>query len=112
MHTASHNPSFNFDSWAILARENPQLFEIKRKYIIEQAISQASPRRQKRLRCLQWQLDQIRNTSPTPLAASLRMQQMLWEKLAGDTGLLACLQGSATRPNPRRHTATILPFSG
>ena len=112
MHTASRNPSFNFDSWAILARENPQLFEIKRKRIIEQAISQASPRRQKRLRCLQWQLDQIRNTSGTPLAASLRMQQMLWEKLAGDAGLLACLQGSATQPNPRRHTATILPFRG
>jgi hypothetical protein len=112
MHTASRNLSFNFDSWAILARENPQLFEIKRKIIIEQAISQASPRKQKRLRCLQWKLDQIRNTSSTPLAASLRMQQMLWEKLVGDDGLLACLQGSAIQPNLRRHTATILPFRG
>ena len=110
MHTGRRNPSFNFDSWAILARENPQLFEIKRKNIIEKAISRASPQRQKRLRCLQWQLDQIRNTSRTPLAASLRMQRMLWEKLAGDAGLLACLQGLAAEPNPCRHTATILPF--
>jgi hypothetical protein len=110
MNKASLNPPFDFDSWATLARENPQLFEIKRKNIIEQAISQASPQRQQRLRCLQWRLDQIRSTSGTPLAACLRMQEMLWEKLAGDAGLLAGLQGLARMPNPCRHTAKILPF--
>jgi hypothetical protein len=112
MGTVSRNPSFDFDSWAALAKKNPQAFEIKRKSTIDRAISQASPQRQQRLRCLQWQLDQIRNTARTPLAASLRMQRMLWEKLAGDTGLLACLQGSAGPANPRRHTASILPFRG
>ena len=112
MSTASGNPCFDFDSWAALARENPQAFEIKRRYIIEQVISQASPGRQQRLRCLQWQLDQIRNTSRTPLAACLRMQRMLWEKLAGDAGLLACLQGAACQPGSRRHTAKILSFRG
>jgi hypothetical protein len=110
MNIASSNPSFDFDSWAALAKTNPQAFEIKRKKAIEQAILQASPQRQPRLRCLQWQLDQIRNTSRTPLAASIRMQRMLWEKLAGDAGLLACLQGLAGPGNPRRHTATILHF--
>jgi Protein of unknown function (DUF3135) len=112
MHTASNNSCLDFDGWASLAREDPQLFEIRRKFIIEQAISQASPRRQKRLRCLQWQLDQIRITSPTPLSACLRMQHMLWEKLAGEAGLLACLQGKESPPKPGRHTATILPFKG
>jgi hypothetical protein len=110
MNTVSSTPSFDFDSWAALARKNPQAFEIKRKRTIEQAILQASPQRQPRLRCLQWQLDQIRNTARTPLAASLRMQRMLWEKLAGDAGLLACLQGLSGSASPRRHTATILPF--
>jgi hypothetical protein len=110
MNIASSNPSFDFDSWAALAKTNPQAFEIKRKKTIEQAILQASPQRQPRLRCLQWQLDQIRNTSRTPLAASIRMQRMLWEKLAGDAGLLACLQGLTGPVNPRRHTATILHF--
>jgi len=112
MHPNCHSPSFDFDSWAALARNNPQLFEIHRKSIIDRAISQASPRRQKRLRCLQWQLDQIRNTSRTPLAACLRMQHMLWEKLASDDGLLAALQGTASVPRPRRQNATILPFRG
>lgn len=112
MQTASRTPHFDFDSWASLARNNPQLFEKRRKLIIEQAISQASPRRQERLRCLQWQLDQIRYTSRTPLAACLRMQQMLWEKLAGDAGLLACLQGTSSQMRPRPTNATILPFRG
>jgi len=112
MHTTRHNPPHDFDTWATLARKDPQLFEVNRKIIIEQAISQASPRRQARLRCLQWQLDQIRSTSHTPLAACMRMQRMLWEKLAGDAGLLACLQGSATPQNTHRHSATILPFRG
>jgi len=112
MSTTSRNPSFDFDSWAALARENPQAFEKSRKEIIEQAISQASPRRQQRLRCLQWQLDQIRNTSRTPLAACLCMQRMLWEKLAGDAGLLACLQGTPRPLDARRRTAKILPFRG
>jgi len=110
MYTTRRHPPLDFDSWAKLARENPQLFEIKRKIIIEQVISQAPPRRQARLRRLQWQLDQIRNTSRTPLAACLRMQRMLWEKLAGDAGLLACLQGTATPRNIQRQSATVLPF--
>ena len=110
MNTVSSDPPFDFDSWATLAKTNPQAFEIKRKNTIEQAILQASPHRQPRLRCLQWQLDQIRNTSRTPLAASIRMQRMLWEKLAGDSGLLACLQGLTGSANLQHHTATILHF--
>lgn len=112
MNQASSNPPFDFDSWAALARNNPQAFEIKRKKTIDRAILEASPARQPRLRCLQWQLDQIRNTSRTPLAASIRMQRMLWEKLAGDAGLLACLQGSTRPEGTRRHSATILDFRG
>jgi hypothetical protein len=112
MYTTRHLPPFDFDSWAALARKNPQLFELNRKFVIDQAISQAPPRSRARLRCLQWQLDQIRNTSRTPLAACLRMQRMLWEKLAGEAGLLACLQGSATPQNTSRHSAKILPFRG
>lgn len=110
MDITSDKPHFDFDGWATLARKNPQLFEKKRKYVIEQAISQALPRKQVRLRRLQWQLDQIRYTSRTPLAACHRMHRLLWEKLAGEAGLLACLQGSNSTHQLHRHTATILQF--
>ena len=112
MNKTRSNQPFDFDSWATLARNNPQAFETKRKKTIERAILQASPERQPRLRCLQWQLDQIRSTSRTPLAASIRMQRMLWEKLAGDAGLLACLQGPTRPAGTRRQSATILHFRG
>lgn len=112
MDNNSRTPIFDFDSWAELARENPQLFESRRKRIIEQAISQALPPTQQRLRCLQWQLDQIRNTARTPLAACYRMQCMLWEKFAGDGGLLACLQDPACRQGGNSQAAKILPFRG
>jgi hypothetical protein len=110
MYNTSRNPSFDFDRWAELARKNPQLFEITRRNTIEQAISQASPQRQVRLRRLQWQLDQIRSTSGTPLAACIRMQAMLWEKLAGNAGLLACLRGPACLSARHRYSGKILPF--
>ena len=61
---------------------------------------------------MQWKLDQIRRNSATPLAASLRMQQLLWEHVAGEDGLLARLQrlsGQDIAPAPR-HSAKILPF--
>lgn len=81
-----------FDSWANLARENPKAFEVKRVLVLEQAIRDAPERVRPRLRGLQWKLDRIRETSATPLAASLRMYRLLWEYVAGPGGLLARLQ--------------------
>lgn len=83
---------FNFDSWASLARSNPQAFENKRRSVIEQAIGQAPDRCRPRLRCLQWKLDQLRRTAPNPLAATIRMQELMWEKVTGEDGLQARLQ--------------------
>ena len=86
------SPSFDFDSWATLARNNPQAFETKRNDVLEKAIQQAPAQRRQRLRCLQWKLDQVRHTAPTPMAATLRMQQLMWDSVIGEGGLLARLQ--------------------
>jgi len=110
MYIANNTAPFDFDGWAELARSDPDAFEVKRKNILEDAIRQASPQRRQRLRCLQWQLDQIRYTSRTPLAACLRMQRLLWEKLTGEAGLLASLLGTADGMRPLRRNATILNF--
>jgi len=63
---------------------------------------------------LQWKLNQIRNTSRTPMIACLRMNRMLWEAVIGDRGLLDCLR----YPNDSRRypyatdkpAARIIPF--
>jgi len=85
-------PKFDFDAWVKLARQNPQAFEEKRKKIIDEAILRASPPRQQRLRCLQWKLDKIRETSRTPMIACLHINRLLWESVTSEHGLLNSLQ--------------------
>jgi len=83
---------FDFDAWVELARQDPQAFEEKRKRIIEDAIRGAPPHKQQRLRCLQWKLDKIRETSRTPMIACLHINRLLWENVTGEHGLLNRMQ--------------------
>jgi len=98
MNTLSDRPKFDFDAWVKLARQDPQAFEDKRKRIIDEAIQGASAHKQQRLRCLQWKLDKIRETSRTPMLACLHINRLLWENVTGEHGLLNSLQ----QPRPRR----------
>ena len=72
--------------------------------------------KQQRLRCLQWKLDQIRNLASTPMAACLQINQLLWESIASEHGLLHCLQRlqrlqSGNYPGTdKQTTAKILQF--
>ncbi len=107
------NATFDFDSWATLAQQDPQAFEIERNRVIERAIKRAPAHTQQRLRCLQWKLDMIRNTSATPMAACLRINKLLWESLAGNNGLLANLNRIRSGEPPQlraKSTAKILAF--
>ena len=95
MNRVHYSPSFDFDAWTTLARQDPQAFEKKRSRVIEAAILGAPAKQQPQLRRTQWKLDQIRRSSATPLAACLRMQRMLWQRIEGENGLLDCLQQPA-----------------
>lgn len=105
----------DFDEWADLAATDLTAFEDQRLRVIEAAIQQAPARNRQRLRGLQWQLDQVRSTARSPMVACLRMNRMLWDAVAGDAGLLACLQyatGEADHPHSRRGTsAEIIPLA-
>ena len=103
------SPSFDFDAWAKLFTDDPQAFEKQRILAIEQLIRQAPAHKQQRLRCLQWKLDQIRQTAPNPLAASVRMNRLLWESLAGPDGLLERLR-QPHKARRRRCAAKVIPF--
>ena len=109
-----HSPAgHDFDHWATLARQDPEAFEAERARIIETAIRRAPAKKQPRLRCLQWKLDQIRKTSGTPMHACLRMNRLLWEAVAGRHGLierLDYLQAWPGRERLPRASAEILPF--
>jgi hypothetical protein len=107
------SPPFDFDAWAALARNNPHAFEARRIDILEHAIQQAPAQRRKRLRHLQWKLDQVRRVAPNPMAATVRMQQLMWDSVTGEDGLLARLQQFRYAEIPvdkRLKSAKILQF--
>ena len=91
MKTTVQRPTFDFDAWAELARTDPQAFELERKLLIERAIMRAPEEKHRRLRCLQWKLDQIRNLASTPMAACLQINRLLWENITSEQGLLHSL---------------------
>jgi hypothetical protein len=103
-----------FNEWAALAKSDPQAFEAQRRQVIDRAILAAPADRQQQLRRVQWKLDQIRNTSRTPMVACLRMHRLLWESVAGEHGLLACLQRpvAARQRLARTASARIIPLPG
>lgn len=109
-----HTSPQDFDGWSALARSDPQAFEECRDRIINEAILRAPAHKQQRLRRMQWKLNQIRNTSRTPMIACLRMNRMLWEAVMGDGGLLECLlhaKDPQRRPDAmNKPAARIIPF--
>lgn len=105
--SAQHN--FDFESWSDLASSDPEGFEARRARAIEEAIRRAPPRTQPRLRRLQWKLDQVRRTAGTPMAACIRMNHMMWDRVTGPGGLLETLvEGRQTTCPPAK--ATVLQF--
>jgi hypothetical protein len=114
MRNPTSPPPRDFDSWLTLARSDPRAFEDCRDRIINDAILRAPRHKQLRLRRMQWKLDQIRNTSRTPMIACLRMNRMLWESVIGDNGLLhRLIQPDVSRRRATamdQPTAVVIPF--
>lgn len=102
----------DFNEWSELADADPEAFEARRARIIDEHINRAPKERQHRLRCLQWQIDQVRKTSSTPIQACVRLNQMMWDSMLGPGGLHESLQAfTQGRPLCRRGvTAKVLPF--
>ena len=110
MQEQPQSDSFDFDSWATLAQTDQNAFELKRKKILEAVIAEAPARNQTQLRRMQCKLDRIREIAPTPVAACVRMQELMWESVLGDNGLLDRLQQSPTSSPPSANSAKILEF--
>jgi len=71
----------NFDELLILAKKDPAKFESKRREYIESFFADIPEERQRRLRGLQWQIDQARLLARTPMASCLNMMNMMWDSL-------------------------------
>lgn len=106
--------SFDFDTWATLAREDAAAFERRREELLQQFIAQAPQHLQERLRRLQWRIDAERRRYKHPLKSCMALHAMMWESMYGSGGLLEALNtlrepllGQSQEP---ARSADILPF--
>ena len=104
---------FNFDAWARLAQEDPAGFEARRREALEEAVRQAPAGRRHRLRGLQWRIDQVREQAGTPLAACLKISDMMWNTVVGPDGLidnLRMLSQGRPRESSPEGSGVVVPF--
>lgn len=101
--------TLDFDQWSLLARQDPERFEAMRAEMIEELLAAASEKYQRRLRGLQWQIDQVRARSSNPMAACLSLSKMMWETFAGEGGLVQALN-RALPPSGSASDGVVLPF--
>lgn len=100
----------DFEQWRRMAVENPARFEALRSELIEEQIASASSRCQRRLRGLQWRVDQLRAKSPTPMAACITLSSMMWDAFAGEEGLVETLSSQRAPAGQVQSKADLLTF--
>ena len=106
---------FDFSEWSHLADTDPQAFELKREQVIESVIQSMPDAKQERMRRLQWRIDQERRLAKSPMAACIRLSNMMWENVLGKNGLLDNLRHldyQRLRQPERLKSADILHFPG
>jgi len=108
--TKTRDPLIDFDQFSKLAKSDPEAFEAKRAEVIEQMILRMPAHKQHRMRCLQWKIDQVRKQAGNPMAACIKLSEMMWDSLVGPGGLREVLEriGEGNyEPLPR---ASVLEF--
>jgi uncharacterized protein DUF3135 len=112
MHNVNISTEFDFDEWVRLAKEDPDAFENMRTKMIQEIIDDTSPEIKHRMQGLQWQIDQIRSTSPNPMSSCLRISQMMWDSVLDEDGLLDHMHQlndpDIRRLNKPRESATVI----
>ena len=102
----------NFEYWVKLASTDPQKFEQLRQDKISAIIENSTSHRQKRLRGLQWRIDQIREQhKKSPTAACLAISELMWETFEHLADLLQSqAKNGLSSPAPSSQK-NITPFS-
>lgn len=110
--TPASAPGIDFEEWARLAEQDPEAFEARRREVLAGVIEGAPEPMRRRLEGLQWRVDRIRETAGTPLAACVRINEMMWDSLVGPGGLLEAVQGlqEPGAPRAQRPGAQVLAF--
>jgi len=88
---------FDFDEWAELAKRDPELFEDKRRKVIEEHIKQSIENRclavKRSLQGLQFRIDMERRRSKNPKDSYIRLSRMLMEQFYSEFRPTVCGSG-------------------
>ena len=112
-HPEPRKPLVDFDQWSELAKSDPAAFEAKRVEAIEEMIQSMPAHKQERMRCLQWKIDQVRNQASNPVAACIKLSEMMWDSLVGPGGLKDVLERVGDRnfePLPKAKVVEFQPL--
>ncbi len=108
---------FDFDTFAKLAKDDPEEFNRRRRELIDANISAAPDHIQKKLRHLQFRADAVSESAPNPIVASQKISTLMWDSVAGPSGLLeslnAFLEGDPSKMTPKQRfeeKAKVLEF--
>lgn len=66
------------ESLAKLARDDPDAYEALRSQLVNDLIDGAPEQMQRRLRGLQFRIDQVRRLAHTPLGATVKIYTLMW----------------------------------
>ena len=108
--TETRKPLIDFDHWSDLAKADPEAFEAKRAEVIEEMIRAMPAHKQHRMRCLQWKIDQVRSQCSTPMAACIKLSEMMWDSLIGPGGLNETLERLRSGNYEAPPSARVLEF--
>lgn len=104
----------NFDEWMRLAKNDPDEFEEKRLRHIELFFDNIPAEKLHRLKGLQWQIDQARKLSNSPMASCIAISSMMWDSVdrlkEHQYELVSITRGYGSRVKKEPISATILPM--
>ena len=113
--------SLDFDRLAELARTKPQVLERYLRLKVNQTIARARSEERIRLRQLQFRIDSVRHRAKTPLAACIKISQMMHDELwclrqalnsgANSASLSSSTNVSAATDNRPRSRGKVVPMS-
>ena len=106
----AHRPLIEFETWAQLAQSDPAAFEARRARVIEDLILGMPEHKRQRMRCLQWKIDQVRAQCRTPMAACVKLSEMMWDSLVGPGGLKDALERLSTDSPAPLPKARVMKF--
>lgn len=107
----------DFDTLKKMAEQNPNALEELRQQFVNDLIDNAPPDLQRRLRGLQFQIDAQRRIHKTPMAACIKLSQMMYDSFSELRYLLNDVTGqgpqlpSSKSLNADQPAAQILDFN-